>query len=555
MNRHVYIGSAWPYVNGQLHLGHVAGLLPADFLARFHRLNGDQVLWTSGSDCHGTPITVRAKQEGKSPREVAQYYHNQAVETFGQLGFSYSLYWATMEPKHYERVQASFKLLHDQGLIVEGDFQLARCSSCKANRADREISGQCPFCMDEGARGDQCDNCGEELDPIQLLNPTCAECGSNIEFELSKELFFDLPQLEVQLSAWVNKQPHWRLNAKRWTESWLKEGLKKRPITRKIDWGIPVPIDGWEDRRIYVWFEAVHGYLTASMQWAENQEDPECWKSFWNPDDENVIAYYVIGKDNIPFHTLMWPGILMGRNLALPWHIVSSEYLGLEGQPLSTSKNWAIWAPDFLERYPADYLRYFLAAAGPEKKDTDFTWERFVSRINDELVNNWGNLIQRVLKFVHKRFDGKMPDWLGTDERDQALNDLIESTFIDVAKHIEDTEFQRAIKTVMKAVQATNQYLQERAPWKEIKTDKNRAGVTIAVALNAIASIAILTEPFMPFQAKKLQGLLGGMGDRTWKQYVLHAGHPIFQLDSFFEKLDTSVVQAELDRLEAQKTE
>lgn len=546
--RYVYIGSAWPYPNGELHLGHVAALVTADVLARYHRRCGDHVLWTSGSDCHGTPITERARLEGRTPLEVATQYHESFVRTFERLGFSYSLYWATEEPEHYERVQASFLKLYQQGYIIEGEYQHARCDACQEKRVDREIRGVCPHCQ-KGARGDQCDHCGNLLDPGDLIRPTCAKCDQVISFDVTRELFLNLPAFEEPLREWVSRQTHWRLNAQATTQAWLKKGLNPRAITRDLDWGIPVPIPGWEDRKIYVWFEAVHGYWTASQQWALQQGSPDAWKPFWESSDPNVIAYYAIGKDNIPFHTLIWPAILMAQNLALPHHIVSSEYLGLEGRKLSTSEGWVLWAHDVLDRYDPDLIRYFLIASGPEKQDTDFNWERFIRVVNGEVIDNYGNLVKRVLGFATKHMENRVPEMHALDSVDTELLAQAESAFAQVGALIEKTEFRRAIELVMELVKATNQYFAQRAPWTEIKTDVSRADTTVAVAMQVIAALSILTEPFMPFQTERVQNMLPLAKSPTWFMPSVTPGTQLGEVQVLFAKLDHGLIQQERDRL------
>ena len=552
MKRNVFIGSAWPYVNGELHLGHIAALVPADFLARYHRLKGDNVLWTSGSDCHGTPITERARLEHCSPREIAERYHEHVVETFEKLGFSYSLYWATMEPNHAAGVQASFLELWEKGLIIENDFSLAHCDACKDNRADREINGECPVCHDKRARGDQCDACGRTSNPNELVNPTCAACGKTVSFTNTRELFLNLPKLAPELKAWVNAQTHWRENAKQLTKGWLEKGLEPRCITRDIEWGIPVPLAGWEHRRIYVWFEAVHGYLTASKEWAERSGKPDAWKPFWEAQG-NVLAYYVIGKDNIPFHTLIWPFMLMGRDLALPWHIVSSEYLGLEGKQFSTSRNWAIWAPDFLSRYEPDLIRYYLTINGPEKNDTDFTWEQFVSRVNGELIDNYGNLVHRVLSFIENKFGGEIPEDREYRDRDRELMDFTQHTFNKVGTLIEQTEFRQAMEAILSLVQATNRYVQSEEPWKTLKIEPSRAKTVLRVALSVIESLSILTEPFLPFQAEKLRVMLDVTTVNGWAPPIRFENR-LGTVTPLFKKLDPILIEEEQARLNAQST-
>ena len=552
MTRKVYIGSAWPYVNGRLHLGHVAGLLPADVLARYHRLAGDDVLWTSGSDCHGTPITERARAEGVTPEEIATRFHAGMVEDFERLGFSYSLYWATMEPAHHKRVQASFLDLWNKGYIVEGDYHMAHCGACGENRSDREINGTCPKCGDAEARGDQCDACGDMLNPIDLKNATCAKCKGEVRFDTSRELFLDLPRVTKELETWVQAQTHWRENAKAWTQGWLTIGLKPRAITRNIEWGIKVPLQGWEDRRIYVWFEAVHGYLTASMEWAFQSGDLDAWKPFWLSDTtEPALAYYVIGKDNIPFHTLIWPGILMAREgFVLPWHIVSSEYLVFEDKKLSKSKGWVIYAHEFMDRYDPDLLRYFLLANGPESRDTNFTWERFVDLVNSELVNNYSNLVHRLLSFVSKRFDSKVPIMGPLTVEDTDLLAQCEQTFVTAGECIERTEFRRAIETIMQLVQEANRYFTNQKPWEVIKTNEDRAMTIISVGLRVLCALSILTEPFIPTQAKRLQDMLRvSDADKIWACPVLKENHDLGEIAPLFQRLDKALIERERSRL------
>ncbi len=508
MRRNVYVGSAWPYPNGKLHLGHIAGLVPADVIARYHRLRGDRVLWTSGSDCHGTPITERARKEGVAPRDVAGRFHAGFIRTFDRLGFSYDLYGATMEPWHVQAVQESFLELHRKRLIVEGEELAAHCDACRDRRADREIGGTCPACHSAGARGDQCDACGRVLAPNELLSPVCRACGGAIRFERSRELFFDLPAFEPLLRDWVGRQSHWRVNAKGWTDGWLKEGLKRRTVTRAIDWGIPVPLPGWEDRRIYVWFEAVHGYLTASREWARRQGDPDAWKPFWTMTDPRALAYYVVGKDNIPFHTLLWPAVLMGLGLALPWQIVSSEYLTFGDAKLSKSTGTAITADKALDAYDPDALRWFLVAHGPERQDTPFTWERFVSVANADLANTYSNLVHRLLSFVARTYGGCLPDAKPFGERADALLEMVDRSFDEIGTLIERTELREAAARVLALAQVTNEFVSHEAPWVQIRTNASRAASAVSVALRVIAALAVLTQPFMPFQAQRLARLL-----------------------------------------------
>jgi len=530
MSGKIFIGSAWPYTNGSLHLGHLAGLSPADLLARYFRLAGYEVLWVSGSDCHGTPITLRAEAEGVTPQEICDRYHQEFVDTFNDYGFTYDLYWMTADPAHHRRVQESFTLLAKAGVIVPQQFRRAYCPDCKGHLADRELRGECPICGEKGVRGDQCDQCTTPLGVDELINPTCEKHGIAIDLQDSTELAFDLPKLAEQLEQWIGTRGHWRTNALQGARGLLESGLKSRSVSREMDWGISVPLDSWEGHCIYVWLEAVHGYMTASMEWAEQQGDPELWKRFWIGEEPDLRHYLVIGKDNIPFHTLWWPGVLMARDkgFALPWHVVSSEYLQFGDKKASKSKGNVVWAPDFAKMYPTDTLRYFLFAQGPETRDTNFTWELFIKSVNGELVNNFSNLVHRVLTFVAKRYDGQVPPAGEYNHKDHKLAiDRVQATFGMVGTHIEDTEFKQAIQQVMRLVKWANQYMNEQAPWAEIKEDPARAATTINVLLQVIAALSVLIEPFIPFAAEQLQRDLLQIDHSEWSTPDLPDGHQL----------------------------
>jgi len=382
VSERILIAVAWPYANGSLHLGQIAGAyLPADIFARYHRLRGNQVLMVSGSDQHGTPITVRAEQEGRPPKEVADHYHKEFLDSWQRFGITFDLFTTTDTPNHRKVSQDLFLTLRDKGYIYKDTMTLLYCPTCKRFLPDRYVEGTCPHCSFEGTRGDQCDNCGKPLNPVELIEPYCLICSSVPEVRESEHFFLRLSAFNDQLLEWVRKQAHWRQNVLNFTISFLTEGLKDRAITRDIEWGVPVPVPGFESKRIYVWFEAVIGYLSASKEWAERNGDEERWSEFWQGDAK---SYYFIGKDNIPFHTIIWPAMLMGCDgLNLPYDVPANEFLTLEGRQLSTSRNWAIWLPDYLERYDPDPLRYFLSVSMPEGGDTDFSWREFVRRNND----------------------------------------------------------------------------------------------------------------------------------------------------------------------------
>ncbi|MFC2047661.1 methionine--tRNA ligase, partial [Chloroflexota bacterium] len=390
MNQRIFIGVAWPYADGPLHLGHIAGAyLPSDIFARYHRIKGNKVLMISGSDQHGTPITIKAEQAGKKPGEIATEYHQKFLDSWQKLGISFDLFTNTGTANHTEVAQHIFLTLLYRGYIYQATMSQPYCPHCQRFLPDRYIEGTCPFCHTTGTRGDQCDACGQPINPIELIEPHCRLCDTTPKFRESEHFFLKLSAFQDKLAEWANMQGQWRPNVFMLTQRYLKEGLRDRAITRDIGWGIPVPLDGFEGKCLYVWFEAVIGYLSASKEWAKSTGDEERWRPFWQGDQAK--SYYFIGKDNIPFHTIIWPAMLMGYgDLNLPYDIPANEFLTIEGKKLSTSQNWAVWLPDYLSRYDPDPLRYLLSVKMPETGDTDFSWHEFVLRNNNELVATYG---------------------------------------------------------------------------------------------------------------------------------------------------------------------
>ena len=468
MPERILVAVAWPYVNGSLHLGHIAGCyLAADIFARYHRLKGNDVLMVSGSDTHGTPITIRADQEGTTPNEVVDRFHSEFLDAWDKLGISFDLFTHTETENHYAVAQDIFKVLLEQGYIYTDLMLLSYCPSCTRFLPDRYVQGTCPHCDNSRARGDQCDNCGRTLDPQDLINPLCNLCGETPEFRESEHFFLRLSAFQGPLLEWVNKQDHWRPNVLNFTRRYLQDGLKDRAITRDLDWGVPLPLDGYDGKRIYVWFEAVIGYLSAAVEWAKNNGQPERWQEFWK--DPNSRTYYFIGKDNIPFHSIIWPAIIMGYGgLNLPYDIPANEFLGLENQKFSTSQNWAVWVPDYLDRYDPDPLRYLLSINMPETSDADFSWSEFVRRNNDELVATYGNLVNRVLTFSYRNFDGKIPSPDGLDEVDEGLLRSARIALDEVGQNLADCHFKAAIGQAFGLAQEANRYLDAKTPWRTI---------------------------------------------------------------------------------------
>ncbi|MFB3092064.1 MAG: methionine--tRNA ligase [Dehalococcoidia bacterium] len=395
MSERIFIAVAWPYANGPLHLGHLAGCyLPADIFARYHRMKGSDVLMVSGSDQHGTPITIRAEQEGLEPQQVVDRFHAQFLDSWERMGISFDLFTTTGTDNHRQVVHELFLTLLKKDYIYKDTMLLPYSAESNRFLPDRYVQGTCPHCGDERARGDQCDNCGRTLNPTDLINPRSVIGGYDLEFRESEHFFLRLTAFQEPLLKWVKKQSHWRPNVLNFTRRYLEDGLKDRAITRDILWGVPIPVEGYDSKRIYVWFEAVTGYLSAAKEWAQSQGDPDAWEPFFR--DPNSRAYYFIGKDNIPFHTMIWPAMLMGDGtLDLPYDVPANEFLNMEDAKLSTSRNWAVWLPDYLERFDPDPLRYVLTAIMPETSDSNFSWSDFVRRNNQELVATYGNLVHR----------------------------------------------------------------------------------------------------------------------------------------------------------------
>ena len=552
MSERIFVAVAWPYANGSLHLGQIAGAyLPADIFARYHRAKGNEVLMVSGSDQHGTPITIKAAQEGKKPGEIAARYHQEFLEAWQKLGISFDLFTTTGTANHAEVTQDIFLTLKKNGYIYKNTVTQPFCPQCQRFLPDRYIEGTCPYCHASGARGDQCDDCGKPINSAELINPQCRLCGTTPVFKDSEHFFLKLTAFNDRLLDWVKQQTHWRPNVLNFSTRYLEEGLKDRAITRDIDWGIPVPVAGYEDKRIYVWFEAVIGYLSATKEWAKSSGDAEKWRSFWQGD--GVKSYYFIGKDNIPFHTLIWPAMLMGYdNLNLPYDVPANEFLTIEGRKLSTSHNWAVWLPDYLSRYVPDPLRFLLSINMPETSDTDFSWREFLRRNNNELVATYGNLVNRVLTFVYRNFDGCVPEHGELSDRDKSVIKDGEHHLDAAGEWLSKCEFRQAIMRAMLLAQETNRYLDEKSPWKVIKEDRQSAANSLYTALSIISQLKTMLYPFLPFSSQKVHEFLGFEGnieDCGWQWQPLPPGQRLLEPKPLFTKLDEKLVEEETNRL------
>ena len=589
----ILICVAWPYANGPRHIGHVAGFgVPSDIFARYHRLAGNEVLMVSGTDEHGTPITVQADKEGISPRELADRYNRVIGDDLYNLGLSYDLFTRTTTANHYRVTQDLFKTLYTKGYIFKKSMMGAFSAKTGRTLPDRYIEGTCPHCGYEDARGDQCDHCGKQLDPNELLAPRSKIDGQPPVFKESEHYFLDLPAFIDPLKRWIEDQRHWRQNVRQFSLN-LVDDLHPRAITRDLEWGIPIPLEEYahrDDKKIDVWFDAVIGYLSATVEWARNKGRPDDWRQWWQ--DEAVRHYYFMGKDNIVFHALIWPSMLIGYGngldgtlgggtgepLAVPFDIVSSEFLTMEGKKFSSSRGVAIYVRDFLERYDPDPLRYFLTIAGPESQDTDFTWAEFVRRNNDELLATWGNLINRVLSIAHKHF-GRVPEPGEMTPADADLLSIVEAGFESVGERIGKAQFKGALNDVMRLADEANRYVSAEEPWRLVKEDRGRAATVMYTVLRAIDSIKVMISPFLPFSSQTLHEMLGyggslaghlrfeevtegdglshrvltgDYGDRVgcWEPSALRAGQKLPKPHPLFKKLDQDVVAAELVRLQ-----
>ncbi|CCH28025.1 methionine--tRNA ligase [Actinosynnema sp. NPDC047251] len=524
MSASVLTAVAWPYANGPRHIGHVSGFgVPSDVFSRYMRMSGNRVLMVSGTDEHGTPISVQAEKEGLTERELADKYNRVIAEDLHGLGLSYDLFTRTTTGNHYKVVQDLFLALWRNGYVIPKTEMGAISPSTGRTLPDRYIEGTCPICGYDGARGDQCDNCGNQLDPIDLKNPRSRINGEVPKFVETEHLFLDLPQFIDALGGWLQTRTEWRPNVLKFSQNLIKD-LRPRAITRDLDWGVPIPLDGWRDqplKRFYVWFDAVIGYLSASVEWARRSGDDDAWKEFWTGDAQ---GYYFMGKDNIVFHSLIWPSLLLGQNgqgakggepgafgpLNLPTEVVSSEFLTMSGSKFSTSRGTVIYVTDFLREFGPDALRYFISVAGPENQDTDFTWDEFVRRTNFELANEWGNLVNRSISMAHKNV-GAIPAPTALTDADHDLLTLSRNAFGVVGDALRRSRFKQASGEAMKVVGAANRYLSDQEPWK-LKDDPVRRDTVLHTALQVVQDANTLLTPFLPHSAQKVHEALGGSG-------------------------------------------
>lgn len=506
----VCINIAWPYANGPIHLGHVAGsLLPPDIFSRYNRLKGNEVLMVGGSDQHGTPITVTAEREGVTPEVIAERYHNINKKAIEDLNIEYSLFNKTHCDTHQEVVQKIFKDLLKKDYLYVKDTEQYYCPKCQRFLPDRYVEGTCPKCAAEKVRSDQCDSCGTTFEPGDLLKAHCIHCGSEPEVRPSRQYFLRLSAFEKELLAYLDDKDYWRSNVKTFTTNWLKDGLNDRAITRDMSWGVPIPVKGWDDKVIYVWFEAVIGYLSASVEYSKMIGKPDLWKEYWQ--DPEVKHYYFIGKDNIPFHSIIWPAILMGvGKLNLPYDIPANEYLMFNGGKLSKSRGGAIDVPSVLQKYDVDSVRYYLSINMPDTHDSEFSWEDFQIKVNSELVAALGNYYHRCLSFTQKNF-GSIPEALSQEE-EKEVTEAIRLAFEEYDGCISRCDFKKGLKAAMELARFGNRYFDAMKPWALIKQDKDKCGKVMNNLLRIVKALSIMCWPFMPTSSQKIWDYLGYTG-------------------------------------------
>ncbi len=577
--KQILVAVAWPYANGLQHIGHIAGAyLPPDVFARFQRMRGQDVLMVSGSDTHGTPVAIQAEKEKTTPEKVADHFHAKAIESYQKLGITFDLFTHTHTENHEAHVHEFFLAMREKGYIYSATSKQMFDKQAGRFLPDRYIEGECPHCSFKDARGDQCDNCGKTYDAIELKNPISKMTGSrDLEVRETEHFFVDLGKLNEPLLEWISTgKEHWRKHVLNFAKGTLeKRELRGTAITRDLEWGVTIPLPGFETKRIYVWFEAVIGYFTATVEWAKQIGQPDAWKRFYdaktNPD---ARAYHFIGKDNITFHTIHWPGYLIAKGgLNLPYDVPANEYLNSYGRKFSKSRGQAITVLDVLERYQPDAWRYVLTALAPETGDVDFTWDDFLEKVNNELVANWGNCVNRILGFAYKRYDGKIPEPQPLRDDDLTLLTEMKGGFETVGALYDAVKIRGALEECRRLSQRINQYLNERAPWTAIKTDPAGAATTVYVALQCIEWLKTMWAPILPESSQLIHESLGFEGQLFGRQYTevvkeknrehlvlrydhapavgkweatdLRPGQPMREPRAPFRKLDEKIVEAE----------
>ncbi len=555
MPRKLLVTSALPYANGPLHLGHLAGAyLPADIYVRYQRLRKQNVIYICGSDEHGVPITITAEREGVSPQVIVDRFHEMNKRDFERFGISFDNYSRTSLPLHHETSQEFFLALYNKGLLVEKTVKQLYCPKCKRFLADRYVEGTCPHCGAPGARGDQCEKCGNWIDPLTLIEPKCMICGSTPVVRETRHFFLPLGRFQDQLRAWLDSKTDWKDNVRNFCYGWLDKGLEDRAVTRDLNWGVRVPLKGYEDKVLYVWFDAPIGYISSTKEWALKKGEPDLWREYWQAEDTELIHF--IGKDNIVFHAIVWPAILMGvGGYILPSQIPANEFLNLEGRKLSTSRNYAVWLGEYLDKFPPDPLRYCLAVNAPETKDSDFSWRDFQARNNNELADILGNFVHRTLTFVQRFFNGRVPERGELAAEDEQMLKVLQEAPTRIGRNLEKFEVRKAVREFMEVARAANRYFDSQEPWRTARENRARCATTLNVCVQAVRALAVLGHPFIPFSAAKMWRMLdlpGSVEDEIWDEagaLPVEAGKPLGKVEILFQKIPDEVIEQEVAKL------
>ena len=553
--KRILVTAALPYANGPIHLGHLAGAyLPSDIYVRFHRLCHHEVLFICGSDEHGVPITIRADKEGVKPKDIVDRYHEMNVDAFTRFGMSFDNYSRTSAAVHHATAREFFLDLHTRGILKQKDEQQLYCEKDRMFLADRYVEGICPVCKHDSARGDQCEQCGTWLNGVELINPRCKLCGSTPIVRTTTHFYLPLGDFQVRLEQYVRSHGEWKENVKQYCESWFREGLKDRAVTRDLNWGVPVPLVGYPNKVLYVWFDAVLGYISATKEWAERIGFPDRWKEYWQDEGTKYVAF--IGKDNVVFHCIVFPAMLMAKGgYILPDNVPANEFLNLEGGKFSKSRNNAIYLKDVLASFDPDQLRYTLACNLPETRDTDFYWKDFQAKNNSELADIYGNFVNRTMAFTERNFEGKVPPCGALNDRDRDIVAYLASVPGTVAGLYERYKFRDGTAEVMNLARAANKYFNDSEPWKTIKSDRPRCATTLNISLQIVRSLAILFGPVVPFSSERIWKMLNidtKISYASWDDaatLALPEGHQLQKAEIIFRKIEDAEIERELAKL------
>jgi methionyl-tRNA synthetase len=554
--KRILVTSALPYANGPIHLGHLAGAyLPADIYVRYQRLKKRDVLYICGSDEHGVPITIAAEKKGISPQAIVDEFHRRNKEAFAKFGMSFDYYGRTSSPVHHQTSQEFFLTLFNKGIFNKKTENQLFDPKAGMFLPDRYVRGECPVCGFGEAYGDQCEKCGSSLSPTELKNPKSALTGETPELKATEHWYIPLGDFQQQIEQWIASRKGWKTNVLGQVKSWLSEGLSDRAVTRDLSWGVKVPLPDAEGKVLYVWFDAPIGYISATKEWAAQSGDPDLWKTYWQRDDTKLVHF--IGKDNIVFHCIMFPAMLMAHgDYVLPDNVPANEFLNLEGNKLSTSRNYAVWLDDYAAKFEIDPLRYYLASTAPETKDSDFVWTEYLQRNNSELADILGNFVNRTLAFVDKRFNGGVPPRGELNDLDRAMLKTLSDAPTVIGEAIERFELRKAVMLLMDVARSANKYFNDQAPWASIRQAPEKCATTLNICLHACSMLAVLMEPVLPFSSEKLWKMLGHSGDvhqQAWNEIAdlqLAVGHKSGELGILFRKMEEAEIQPEIERLQ-----